>query len=557
MGIIFPLAFLLNSILRVMLKFYSSLLFLLFCCSALAQESAGWKLLSDGGRIGFVDQSGIIKIRPQFEDAKLFSQGLAAVRLNSLWGYVNDLGNIVVECQFDEAQAFSNHLAAVKKFGQWGFIDPQGKMVINYQFDEVGSFTDSLSWVQQIKSFGYIDKLGRVAIPLIYSKAGAFVDGLAPVARGGKVGFIDKAAQTKIDFLFDDALPFENGLAPVMLNRKWGFIDTKGNIVISYRFDVLADVRGTPEFAWAYADDVYKLAESSSGSDKKNYLSHLKKAIKLIDKSGAVTDFTVVEWSKLKSFYVILGDYERVKMAEAKITALQNVNVNNRVVNQVRKSDNSVDFSVATAPVKLFMRNFGRLPMHQIPLYAELRVLRFAMAFRYNEYSEYKDQFRFGAWKNTVRDSAANVYSGKEYSLIFKFLKKGYTKKGWAGYGYAGPYSGVELRYSDLNFSPVVTDLTPTSSTVGVVKAAVVSPQVKSYDICYNLGFYRSRGMFYLDVGLSFGFGYREYKMIDSATKTELNFQDYTFSDVRLKQEFWSNYYLPFRFGFRMGVNLF
>ncbi len=65
----------------------------------------------------------------------------APVRIGSLqsgkYGYIDKQGHYVVNPQFDDAKQFSEGLAAVRigdyRTGKWGFIDIQGHYVINPQ----------------------------------------------------------------------------------------------------------------------------------------------------------------------------------------------------------------------------------------------------------------------------------------------------------------------------------------------------------------------------------------------------------------------------------------
>lgn len=57
------------------------------------------------------------------------------------WGFVNKKGNIVIKPQFSEAKSFSNGMAAVSNGKAWGFIDRAGELVIDYQFDDAGYFS--------------------------------------------------------------------------------------------------------------------------------------------------------------------------------------------------------------------------------------------------------------------------------------------------------------------------------------------------------------------------------------------------------------------------------
>ncbi len=68
------------------------------------------------GRWGFTDKSGETVINPQFDQAEVFAEGLAPVKMGR-WGYVDASGKIVINPQFDKADVFSEGLAAVKLGG--------------------------------------------------------------------------------------------------------------------------------------------------------------------------------------------------------------------------------------------------------------------------------------------------------------------------------------------------------------------------------------------------------------------------------------------------------
>lgn len=70
--------------------------------------------------------------------------GLIAFSKNGLWGYVNVNGEIVVEPQYQKAKSFSHGMAAVcGKDGKWGFINEEYKLVIGYEYLDAYYFTDA------------------------------------------------------------------------------------------------------------------------------------------------------------------------------------------------------------------------------------------------------------------------------------------------------------------------------------------------------------------------------------------------------------------------------
>jgi len=59
------------------------------------------------GKWGFADTSGKIIIEPQYEEAKSFSNGLAAVCQNGAWGFIDTDNNVVIDCKFAGADYFN------------------------------------------------------------------------------------------------------------------------------------------------------------------------------------------------------------------------------------------------------------------------------------------------------------------------------------------------------------------------------------------------------------------------------------------------------------------
>ena len=131
-------------------------------------------------------------IRPQFDGAWSFSEGLAAVKMGDRYGFINKQGQYVANPQFDIASSFSEGLAAVKIGDRYGYINKQGQYVINLLFDFAYSFSEG-------ERRGFINKEGQFVIkapfkPFKYgSPRGSFSEGLACVwVIGEGRGFINK-----------------------------------------------------------------------------------------------------------------------------------------------------------------------------------------------------------------------------------------------------------------------------------------------------------------------------------------------------------------------------
>lgn len=115
---------------------------------------------------GFINIKGELVIPCQFRDAKGFSEGLAAVLVGDKWGYIDRSGKMAIRPQFDDTGIWGFHdgMDEVKmggENGKWGYIDRQGKIIINPRFEYAGDFEDGLAKVWLSEGTGYIDKQGR------------------------------------------------------------------------------------------------------------------------------------------------------------------------------------------------------------------------------------------------------------------------------------------------------------------------------------------------------------------------------------------------------------
>jgi hypothetical protein len=146
-------------------------------------------------------------IKPQFDWAWDFSEGLAAIKMKDQFGFINEKGEIILKPIYEEVRfIFSNDLACVKKEGKWGFIDPEGTFKIPNVYQDCWPFTEGLAAVQEKDNYGYLNPQGKFKIPLKLARdtvdyPGNFYHGLAPLWGKHKmlpVGYINKKGQAII-----------------------------------------------------------------------------------------------------------------------------------------------------------------------------------------------------------------------------------------------------------------------------------------------------------------------------------------------------------------------
>ena len=154
----------------------------------------------------YVDRSGKELGDPEFNaDGLIPEDTLLPLKKGEKYGYVDLTGRFVVAPQYDDAKAFREGRAAVKRGELYGFIDPQGKLVIEHRYFNVRPFSEGLACVGSPDApsanwYGVVDLEGNWTVPPSFYQIESYSGGLAVIQvddAHGKYGFIDRAGSTR------------------------------------------------------------------------------------------------------------------------------------------------------------------------------------------------------------------------------------------------------------------------------------------------------------------------------------------------------------------------
>jgi WG containing repeat len=232
------------------------------------------------GKWGYINETGQVLIKPQFDDAKPFYEGLARVKIGKKWGFIDPAGKLTIAAQFElgfsseeannSSLDFHEGMAVISLFRgeKWGYLDRTGKIIVAPKYDLAERFSEGLALVGNTYSEAvgqatavyhggaarYIDKTGKtVALPLV---GDTFSEGLAianvprkrplkesDLAEGQKIGYIDKTGHFQIAPRLWAPYGFSEGLARVRAydRDEWGYIDHKGTLVIKKSYEDAGD----------------------------------------------------------------------------------------------------------------------------------------------------------------------------------------------------------------------------------------------------------------------------------------------------------------------------
>jgi hypothetical protein len=114
--------------------------------------------------------------------------------MNRKWLYIDSTGKAITEAIYEDAQKFSDGLAAISKNNLYGFINTAGIVVIPIEFSNARSFSEGFAPAANANGFwGYINKNGSWTIKPVYDFADDFENGEARVMKDQKVFYINKA----------------------------------------------------------------------------------------------------------------------------------------------------------------------------------------------------------------------------------------------------------------------------------------------------------------------------------------------------------------------------
>lgn len=143
------------------------------------------------GFINPVDNN--IIIYPIYNEARDFSNGLAAVKFNGFWGFVDKTGSVIIDFVYEDVRDFHEGIAGVKDNGLWVIIDKSNSTITNQKFQNVGICNSGLINVNNLTSgWSFISKDGKVQSKGVsYQSASSFDSGYAFVQEGSRYFILD------------------------------------------------------------------------------------------------------------------------------------------------------------------------------------------------------------------------------------------------------------------------------------------------------------------------------------------------------------------------------
>ena len=259
-----------------------------------------------GNGLKRVENEYLTTLKGEWDGAKDFSEGLAAVQDGDKWGFIDTEGNLVIETKYDGAFSFSEGLAAVRQGGRWGYIDKTGKAVIPFLYQSAQSFSDGMAVYQQGLYYGYIDRNGNKITDAVYTEASPFREGVACVRNDSAYGFLNKEGEFITEICYGESSKASEGLIAVysdagLQSLKTGYLDLTGNVVLpptwydakDFSEGLAAVQKEAFTSPWCFIDKTGQTVingtwDSAESFSNERAIVHSAEGFRIIDKTGTV-----------------------------------------------------------------------------------------------------------------------------------------------------------------------------------------------------------------------------------------------------------------------------
>ncbi len=204
-----------------------------------------------GGMFGWMDQTGNILIKAQYNNVGFFKDGLAWAEKSGKYGFVNKANKIVVPFQFASVTDFEKGRSIVELNELYGCIDRTGAYTVPPQFKDLGIFTEGLMYAQKDSLYGFYDGFGNVRIPAQFDEAFSFEKGKAKVIYKQETGIIDQYGSYVVKPMYEELIPFTDSIMVIESGDFYEFLKLKGEQKLTLKVDevgALVNDRAIVEF---------------------------------------------------------------------------------------------------------------------------------------------------------------------------------------------------------------------------------------------------------------------------------------------------------------------
>ena len=211
-------------------------------------EDDPWKMFGIRTMVGFLDTAGNLAIKPKFQEAKSFKDGVALVRIDNKWGLIEKRGAYVVEPEFDRIRRHDDGSYSLEKNNEIIYTDKNFEIISEpIKENSKDNWLDSIlkddceeeaphkkdkptnNWNETKDNYrlirrnyysAVIDKDNKVVVKDDFETIGQIIslsEGMARIIKGENFGFVNCRSSLYLDPIFNYIWDFSEGMAVVRI----------------------------------------------------------------------------------------------------------------------------------------------------------------------------------------------------------------------------------------------------------------------------------------------------------------------------------------------------
>ena len=167
------------------------------------QYSNGYARMTYGGKLGFIDKNGKLRISNQYEEISHFHEDMCAFKLLGKWGYIDKAEYIWVQPYYEIALDFQGGLGAVFKNNKWGFVDKNGKEVTKLLYSEIKYEGEGFYSVKRNGHWGMVNSTLGEFLFTKYEFVAMLGDSYVKIGSEGKFGAANLKGELIVPIQYD------------------------------------------------------------------------------------------------------------------------------------------------------------------------------------------------------------------------------------------------------------------------------------------------------------------------------------------------------------------
>lgn len=213
----------------------------------LPQPPVPWFPVKVGGKWGYADTSGTVRIAPQFDAANSFISKVAVVELDKKAYAIDTTGKILTPgfdqlFQLDDT-IFSIYLNTWRDtMGGWGITSLSGNLILPPAYDEIYQLTRTVFGFRNGKSWGYVSRSGMIIAPAEYDSAYVFDFTMIVLKKKDKLGLVGMDGKRYLSDEYERIYRPGDRLIAARRDGRWGAVDQDAKTSIPWLYDTLLGI---------------------------------------------------------------------------------------------------------------------------------------------------------------------------------------------------------------------------------------------------------------------------------------------------------------------------